>query len=233
MSEGRTTWATVPYRDKPELTCSIIGQLSEQEGLDHLLLLNHASTPETDALVQEACVRSHLDISMECFPIETTLTQMWNRSWDVALEEGVDTLAILNNDIIILPGFIAALESALWRDERRWAVCPEYAKVNTSGMHPTGYVQDVVGSFRHGGMCGWAFLVKVGARNEGLPPIDPNTHWWANDDDLAFSIEAAGHTIGLVAGVPIDHLRSATFYNSGLSTIGYQDLDYIVKKWGR
>ena len=53
MSDGRKTYATVPYRDKPELTCSIIEQLSEQEGLDGLILLNHASSPETDAFVQE------------------------------------------------------------------------------------------------------------------------------------------------------------------------------------
>lgn len=225
------TYATIPYRNRPELTVALLTQLADEEALQGVILLDHDSTWETNVVVAGALV-DRLDLIVQRFPAEANLTQMWNWAWEMAIDTGVDSLAILNNDIIIPAGFIGHLHNALWEDDSWWAVCPNWKRTVAEGTIP-GITRPVSGAERHSGMCGWAFMVKVAARLDGLPEIDPQFRWWCGDDDLAFSIELHGHKVGLLEGLPVDHIRSATFHNSGLHQMAHEDLARCIEKWGK
>lgn len=229
-----TTFAAIPYRDRADLTCNLIGQLGREPKLDGLYLLDHASSDDTDARIDEALDEAAIrEVVMLRFDADATLTTMWNAAWDHALHDDVDTLAFLNNDIAIPHGFIQILHQRLWEIGRLWAVCPDYTRPVSQGIrHPQ--VRIVSGSERHGGMTGAAFMVKVAARREGLPPIDERCRWWGGDDDLAFAIESLGYCVGKVEGVPLDHQRSQTLVTRpDLMAICHEDLDYVKQKWGR
>lgn len=230
-----TTWATIPYRDQGDLTCNLLRQLDEQDGLEGVILCDHDSGPDTVAAVEAVIGQlESITVSYHRFGAEATLTDLWNAAADTAIGREVISLAFLNNDITIGPGFIAHLERALWADPALWAVCPDWHRPVAQGTAP-GRVRYVTGVQRHGGMCGWAFMVKVGAWTVGgLPRFDPRCRFWGADDDLAFAIEHAGYKVGLCEGVPITHLGSQTLITRPeLIPICHEDLEYVKRKWGR
>ena len=195
--------------------------------------MDNGSTGKTKAAIREKLRGQPGDNRVVDCP-GLTITQMWNRAWLAALDEAdqVD-LVVLNNDIAVPPGFIVNLTSMLRSDERYWAVYPDYNRrveqgTAIKGLTPTN------GTFRHGGMCGWAWALKAEAHREGLPLMDEQFQWWASDDDLVFAIEASGHLVGRVDGLPVDHVGSVTFNGRGdLHGQGWDDLRRCVAKWGR
>lgn len=229
-----TTWATIPYRDKPELTGPLLKQLADEDALEGVILLDHASTHATYSEIRELIRREcRLHYVLHRFAPDVTLTRMWNSAWETAEDLKVDALAYLNNDISIPTGFIGALTEALRSDDQMWAVSADWHLGPGHPLRPAG-VRYVSGSQRHGGMCGWAFMVRVAARAEGLPPIDEQFQWWCGDDDLAFAIEAAGRKVGLAQGVPVDHQRSQTLITRPeLTQVCNEDLGRCITKWRR
>jgi len=229
----------VPYRDRAELTCSLLDQLVLGGGFDQLLLYDNGSTPQTADQIAERLEWLGLDHKAEVVASpERNLTEMWNDGWARALDAAGERhcdLAIFNNDLRIPDGFLIELRRALRSDEKLWAICPDWHRRVAEGTAITA-VRSVRGTMRHGGMCGWAFVVKAEARHHGLAPIDEQFEWWCGDDDLAFAIEAAGYQVGLLQGLPLDHVGggSQTFDSRHeIKPVAHADLERCQKKWGR
>lgn len=229
----------IPYRDRAELTCALLDQLVIGGCFDQLLLYDNGSSHETAERI--AAQLDHLALDRKAHVVaapEQNLTEMWNDGWDRALEAAGERpcdLAILNNDLAIPEQFLLHLRHALRSDDQLWAVCPDWHRRVAEGTDVTA-TRYVSGTMRHRGMCGWAFLVKAEARRHGLPPIDERFEWWGGDDDLAFAIEAAGYKVGLVRGLPLDHVGggSQTFdARHEIKPIAHADLERCIEKWGR
>lgn len=109
-------------------------------------------------------------------------------------------LAYLNDDIVLLPGDLTKLASALG----------EYGLVSGTDTQNGRGVRAVTGSYRQGGIRSWAFVV-----GQGLWPaegIDERFKIWYGDDDLFWKMRKAGHRLGVHEEVFVEHRHSMTLH---------------------
>lgn len=155
------------------------------------------------------CVARHRAVVLDAPGM--SIHRMWNLAADRAhllAEEAHDTvphLAFLNDDITILPGTLAALGAVLDRDPGVWIVSADYRRRTAEGLHPAGH-ELVHGTYRHGGICGWCFMVRAGC----WPGVDETLQWWYGDDDIVFTLEQQGGKAAIALGVPVDHEHEGT-----------------------
>lgn len=132
---------------------------------------------------------------------ERDFYQTWNTAMDRAADAG-NLLAILNDDIAFpLYGSIT-LALTVWRD------FPEVAILGFDSTESVPYQQRLLycsGSYRHGGIPGFAFLVDP----QRAGRVDESFEIWYGDDDLFFSTEAAGHRLAK-CWVRVQHAESLT-----------------------
>lgn len=223
-----STHVVIPVRDRVALTASICDQLAGQAGWDRCWVYDNGSQDGT---------RAHLlhlrDIDPRFCPIPAAgdpIYRMWDRGFRQAKTYGATRVLFLNNDVILAPGTVEALNVALDSDPDLWLVYPDYDADPDREPWVTG-MRDTSGTYRHGGMCGWAFMLRAGPV-DWSPLIDPALVWWGGDDDLAFEIEHRGGRQARVVGLPVVHLGSQT---AALHPQGSceADLAYVVAKWGR
>jgi hypothetical protein len=217
-----TTHVAIPFRDNLEMTARLVCSL---DGAETIHLFDNGSDDDINLLLEA--------LPLDSFAVVHrapgwTLTEMWNRGLDYAARWNADNLAVLNNDITVLPGFLDHLATALRSSDDLWAVCPDSCPT-TNGVNMTGTIRRVQG-VNLGGMAGWAFMVKV----EALQQIaDPQFEWWYGDNDLVKSIYAQGHTVGLVEGLPCDHQTSTTWNaHPELYAQARIDGERYTQKWG-
>lgn len=169
---------------------------------------------------------------------EATIYEMWNEAFRYALDafpNGEVNLALLNNDIRLAPGTLAALSKALRSDEAWWAVSvdPTWRVEQGLALHPEPV--EAFGTYRHGGLVGWAFMVKAENWRDVEHPVDPQFRWWGGDDDLVFSIAERGGKVARVRGVPCDHVGEGTAQDTGNEWVHAekeQDRKRFEAKWG-
>lgn len=137
--------------------------------------------------------------------------KMWNDGIKTALEdfEGPVNVAILNDDIKVLPGSIEVMAEHLRRDPDLWLVCADYTRTTKQTVHSI-VVDHVRGTYRQGGICGWCYMVKGEKFRGDVPFIDEGFEIWYGDDDLAYSITKAGGKLAILRGLPVDHVGEAT-----------------------
>lgn len=140
--------------------------------------------------------------------------EMWQHGWDAALALYPDcniNLAFLNDDIQVPSVFLTALGRAL-RNSDFWITYPDVNAPSSSGFELEGLILDeTFGSYRHGGMTGWAFMLRGELLREGkLPRLDTQYEWWYGDDDLAFTVDRWGGKQARVRGLLCEHESEAT-----------------------
>lgn len=127
---------------------------------------------------------------------------MWNLGWAYARAAGYDAVAILNDDVRILPGTIGVLRKALAVAPRIGVVYPHWPRPLTDGM-PAGFrVTPTAGTVSDGGMTGFAFMFRA---DLPVAPFDEGFGWWYGDDAFERSVRAAGYVVARVEGLPCEH----------------------------
>jgi len=125
---------------------------------------------------------------------------MWNAGVRIARDGGATEIAILNDDVALLPGSLAALRDALrTRPDAGIAFPDEGAPWGL--LAPHGDVQATTGTWGAGGMTGFAFMFKA---ELGIP-FDEGFHWWYGDDAFEEAVRARGLRVCRVLGVPVRH----------------------------
>lgn len=227
------TVVVIPFRGKLEMTGDLVHQLANYGGADEVHLFDNDSPEGPDAVEDWAWGLGHPNVTVHHRP-DATITQMWNEGWQWALEESAGpqvNVAFLNNDITVPPGFLQRLARDLRDHDEAWISYPDY---DHQGAVADLGVRVTQGSFRHGGMCGWAFMLKGEAARHGLPFVDEQFQWWCGDDDLAFAVQACGFAQLRCLGLPVAHRGSVTAHERPeLHEIGYQDMQRLKEKWGR
>lgn len=126
---------------------------------------------------------------------------MWNRGWELA--QGCSSVAILNDDIHVLPGTLYRLERALRSDGTLGVVYPDKYTPLAAG-HPTRRVLDVVRDPAwHRTMTGFAFMARRSMFSK--PPFDESYQWWCGDDAFDLRVRESGFGVARVVGLPIEH----------------------------
>lgn len=214
----------IPVRNELHYTQAIVNQILEEEGWDSCFIYDNGSTDETPKYLASLDSRFTI-VSAAGWGIY----EMWTAGLDASKAKYV---AILNNDIILGARFFTELAEIMERDEKVWIAYPEYTRPVAQGLARRG-VQYTKGTYRHGGMCGWAFMVRR-ERMDWRPWVDPRLAWYAGDDDIAFETEKRGGLIAKAVGLPLDHyLEGTARFHDHLHHQKAKDLAYLKAKWNR
>lgn len=167
------------------------------------------------------------------------LYQQWNFGLRVAQglcgRRGVRGFAVVLNDDLVVPDhLIDSLLAPMLADPRIWVTHVDPRA--SSGSTPTGRVTRTVGSFRHGGMTGWAWAVRLAPLAAGrVPLIDSRLKIWGGDDDIALSVRRAGGHQVRVRGLGVDHGGEASCNAADLRAWvdrnKWQDVAVVQSKW--
>ena len=220
------------------MTADILNQLVRDGGWDWIHLFDNGSRPESIEQIRESVTVDLAEANIELLRRPNAgIYEMWNEGWSAACSdvEGPVNVAILNNDIVIPEvGFLDTLRHALRCEPDIWAVYPDYRM--DVRKHPQGRLPIILtptrGTYQHGGMCGWAFMIRGEAP---LPRIDERFEWWYGDDDLVRNITARGKKVCRVNGLPLNHRNEATANNGENEwTHGAKSRDTkrFKEKWG-
>ena len=231
--------AVVPVKNERHLTESIVADLVADPALQAVLVLDNGSTDGTVGWLRSVA-RDHPRLVVVEEP-DAGIYDLWDygrrwalRNWGPATGP-IDRpvyLHVLNNDVTLAPGTLSDLTDALEVRPDAWVASPDPdAPWPDVGLRRRPV--EVRGSYRHGGMLGYAFTVAVHRWPVGEALVDPAFSWWYGDDDLAFSVEARGGKILRVKGLPIAHETSSTArHHPELAAVIDQDRETFVAKWG-
>lgn len=132
------------------------------------------------------------------------------------------SLVILNDDLELPPGACGSLSVA--RREGAWAILGA-----GYGEQPED-TQEVWGSYRHGGLGGFAFAVDPRA----VEPIPACYSWWYGDDHLINETRANGGRVGVCGTVRVTHHASTTgnAHWDRLAPLVALDTEAYRERWG-
>ena len=232
-------YVVIPFRDKAELTLSLLDQL-ESQPYECIFLYDNGSSDEEAQEVMDGIKHRRKVLLLRANG--ESIHRMWNRGIERAHKDVFSrvknapkdavpcfNVTFMNNDLKIDAELIDRLALALRADDGLWAVSPRYDDrpgVGVSKVHSTA---------GKGGMAGFCFMVKGEAFNFGLPKFDEQLKWWYGDDDLVQNIEKSGFSVGLVHGTWAEHLEGGSLTakeHPELEDVRAADADYLISKWG-
>jgi GT2 family glycosyltransferase len=196
-----------------ELTRDLLGDLWGQGGYETITVFDNGSGPETRQWLAAQAAEGRIDV------VDATgwrLYRMWNEGVRRARERSpICDVAILNNDLRLGPRFLPSLAEGLRSASRLLAVSP------TCNGRVVDGVEVVRGTYKSGGLAGFAFVV----RGEAFDTLrfDERFEWWFGDDDLVAQIERCGGRVGIVGATWVHHV------NGGSQTM----LDKVPEVWDR
>lgn len=127
--------------------------------------------------------------------------------WNAGVRKSTgDFIAILNDDIEILPGTLPMMAAVLAAQPRVGVVYPDQSAPLSGGIPDRVQIQLTEGSGRVGGMTGFCFMF----RSDLGVPFDERYNWWYGDDQFDLDVRLKGLTIGRVNGLPISHAQSTS-----------------------
>ena len=214
----------IPMKDRVALTAALVEQLVEQGAHRRVWVYDNGCGPTARRWLHRAARRGHLVV------VEASgqrLHTMWNDGIDRARAEDPEAdIAILNNDLVLGEAFLHRLQVGLHSAPDLWAVSPNYAGRDLSG------VARVTSTFKHGGLAGFAVL----ARAEAFQSVrfDERFAWWYGDDDFVWQVEQAGRRVAIVGNATVEHVgggsRTVLYDAATVATIE-ADLLYGLQKW--
>lgn len=225
------TVAVIPTALESALLGELLLELVDQN-IDQVFLFDNSTTQDAEDVLD---VFDYAPRNIEVIPaLGERLYAMWNRGWELALRYSKGypvNVAFLNDDIAIGSHFIDTLGTWLRSDEKWWCVYPDYNALIFGVTSET--ITATTGTFKDGGMCGWAFMIRGELLRAPLPAIDEHFVWWCGDDDLARQITMHGGLIGRVNGLGLRHVGSASARNHPeLDAIGWEDMARLQRKYG-
>jgi hypothetical protein len=134
--------------------------------------------------------------------------RMWNEGWRMARawSPGPVNVAVLNDDVRILPGTLPILATALRSEAQIGAVYPDSAVHLSRGLPETWTLEtdwDPVGSRK---LTGYCFMFRG---ELPLPPFDEGYGWWYGDSQFDECIRLLGYGPSRVVGLPVEHKSDA------------------------
>lgn len=228
------TYVIIPVKNRRDLTKSILTQLKKQGGYTEILVYDNGSTDGTVTYLERQDVASSFDAK------GAGIYNIWNEGVKQAqrLAEGYPcNIAILNNDLMLGNSFLERMAHAL----RSGPTSLVAVSGNYDGRTGPTEVLPTTGTFKNGGLAGFAFMVKGEAMGTTVPYFDEHYTWYFGDDDFVHSIEQAGGTVGIATPADFIHIGggSQTSSNGTRERLGTKELRdsvdgdtaYYMSKW--
>jgi GT2 family glycosyltransferase len=187
-----TTVAVIPTRYEPQRIDALVRLIAPE--VDRVIVLDNGHDP---ALVFDLANVEVVDTRGE------GLYRQWNRGRQLA---GPVNVAILNDDIRVLPGTLRMLAAALRSRGDIGCVYPDRHTRLKRGLPPRIRLtvdRDPVGSRD---MTGYCFMFRG---ELDLPLFDEGYAWWYGDTQFDEDVKLAGYGVAQVNGLPIEHVSDA------------------------
>lgn len=187
------TVAVIPSRYEPDRILRLARSLTHEA---EVIVLDNGHEPPLDEHPPLTIVNARGD----------GIYRMWNRGWQMARSYGpMVNVAVLNDDIVILPGTLRLMARALRLDPRIGCVYPD-ASVRSG--HLPSQISYTTEWDPAGGrsMTGFCFMFKGELE---LPPFDEGMEWWYGDSEFDESVKLAGYGVARIDKLPIGHISDA------------------------
>lgn len=142
---------------------------------------------------------------IESWSFNHRIYAMWNAGVRSAQMGHADYVAVLNDDIVILPGTLRSLAEVLEREPNVGVVYPDASRATAQGFGPVDMVP-TKGTWGAGGMTGFCFVFRADLGVE----FNDAYNWWYGDDDFEERVRSTGLLVARVTGLPIDHTPSGS-----------------------
>ena len=160
--------------------------------------------PELAPLVEQLLADGVQPIVLESADYDHRIYRMWNAGVEKARIIGAGEVAILNDDVTLLPGSLPLMAQALRSDPFAAVVYPD---VNAAWSLPaTWSLEATRGTWGAGGMTGFCFMFRTALRQ----PFDEAYHWWYGDDAFEDEVRRTGLRVCRVVGLPIRHVGNGS-----------------------
>lgn len=231
MSKQLEAHIVIPVRDNLDLTSDLVDQIDKEWGWETCWIVDNGSEDNTPLYLRGLTDEDPRFRGVMC---GGGVYDAWDMGVRLAAEDGAELVCVLNNDVTIAPGTFTFLAGP-FDNERVGITYPNYDLALEAGSGAVG-TRMTRGTYRHGGMCGFCFMVRVAALDwlAADPLVDPGFQWWYGDDDLAFNLEGRGWLQMRVLGLPIEHVGGATaaLHPEVNETID-ADRSHCERKWRR
>lgn len=214
IKPSRRVYVVIPFKDEPQLTSSVVRQLQDEGGFYRAFLYDNGSAPNS---LEDVRHQIGDDGRFEIIEAaELGIYAMWNAGWEKAIDDSHDCYVLfLNNDITFGHWFVQTLSWVLDHNDDVGIAYPNYDRNVSEGKNVPDVIQYLPtrGTYKDGGMCGWAFMLRGRLVDEGLPFVDENLQWWYGDDHIEMNVRNLGYMVVRVLGIPVDHINEATARN--------------------
>lgn len=221
-------YAAVPVKDKLHYTKGIVEQLSGQRGVASIIVLDNGSTGETADYLKSQTAADVIDMP------DVGIHHMWNEAIRVALSEGAEAVALLNNDLELGPEALFHCERALKYNPDVAVVCPVY------DGRVIGEVQRVteICAGRYdgtGGLAGFAMVIRCSWLSRTGYRFPEDLKWWYGDNDLVLEVYRSGHTAAIAGRATCLHLdgggKTGDWMSPEMQAATEADRQVFMAKW--
>jgi GT2 family glycosyltransferase len=142
-------------------------------------------------------------------PDDWSLYRLWNAGVRYAIERGAEYIAVLNDDVTILPETLDLMAEALIvHDKGRniGVIYPDVRRRTSEGLGDLWPLTPTTGTWGAGGMTGFCFMFRA---DLGIP-FDERYQLWYGDDAFEEAVRAKGLLVARIDGLPIDHTANGS-----------------------
>ena len=215
--------AVIPARDRHDMLHDCIESVIDQ--VDRVIVIDNLSQPPVDPDPW------HGKVGVVSLPIDPpNISTLWNVGLSLAdaqahrAEADAWDIAVLNSDVIVPPGWIDTLSTAM-RSTTAVLAYPDQHGGRDVILHTKAEPIDL-----RQRITGYAYMLRgeIGLR------LDESMAWWASDDDLDWTAREQGGAL-LIPGIPVEHRAPniSTNERPELTEQAGRDMETFQRKWGK
>jgi hypothetical protein len=215
--------AVIPARDRHDLLADCVNSVVDQ--VDSVIIIDNLSQPPIDPDPW------HGKVGVAALPIDPpNISTLWNVGLALADSQahraGADRwdIAVLNSDVVVPPGWINALSTAM-RATPAVLAYPDQHGGQQQILHTKAEPIDL-----RQRITGYAYML----RGEAGMRLDESMSWWFSDDSLDWEAREKGGAL-LVPGIPVEHRCPNVSTNERPELVEQTGRDRATfqAKWGR
>lgn len=221
-------YVVIPTHNRHELLANIVHDI--QTSVDVIIIIDNASMPEVtaDSLRFNASEHGATLIIMRDTEQPPNLSRLWNDGLEMAAllarESGdqIWDVSILNDDVIIPPGWFDAVSSALRSHESAVVACSSAHVFTQVPLCKVTLDNDLMTR-----MTPWALTM----RGESGLRYDETMRWWWSDTDLDWQARLAGGMLIIPGYIVLNTLANSSTTGVLAEQAG-RDRATFAQKWG-
>lgn len=215
--------AVIPTRDRHDMVADCINSVVDQ--VDRVIVIDNQSSPPIDPEPW------HGKVDVVSLPLDPpNISAFWNAGINnadlAAYRASADRwdIAVLNSDVVIPPGWIDGLSTAM-RSTDAVLAYPDQHGGRKQILHTKAQPIDL-----RQRITGYAYML----RGEAGLWLDESMAWWYSDDDLDWTAREFGGAL-LVPGLAVEHRcpNGSMYERPELQAQAGRDRETFRAKWGR